>query len=206
MGLKGEALPALFHDEGGDAPGADVRRGDGEDHIGVRLAAVGDEDLLAVQQPVVALVLGGGLGAAGVGACVGLGQAEGAHLFAGAQVGQVFHLLLLGAEGVDGVGAQRRVGGEDDAGAAVHPAQLLHGDGVAEGVQSGAAVLGLIGDTHKAQLAHFRHSLPGEAVFLVQHERDGLDFRLREGTDLLAQSLVGFRGLIEHKIPSSFFV
>ena len=72
VGLKGEALPALLHDEGGNAPGADVRRGDGKDHVGVRLAAVGDEDLLAVEEVVVAHVLGGGLGAAGVGAGVRL--------------------------------------------------------------------------------------------------------------------------------------
>ena len=57
---------------------------------------------------------------AGVGAGVGLGQAEGPDLFAGAQVGQVLFLLLLGAEGVDGVGAQRGVGGEDHPHAAVH--------------------------------------------------------------------------------------
>ena len=104
--FKGKALPALFHDEGGDAPGTDAGGGDGEDHIGVGLAAVGDKDFLAVEEVVVPHVLGGGLGAAGVGAGIGLGQAEGPHLFAGAQIGQILFLLLLIAEGVDGVGAQ----------------------------------------------------------------------------------------------------
>ena len=39
MLLKGEALPALFHNKGGDAPGADAGGGDGEHHIGAGLAA-----------------------------------------------------------------------------------------------------------------------------------------------------------------------
>ena len=81
MGLKGKALPALFHNKSGDTPGADVRGGDGKDHIGVRDAAVGDENFLAVEQPVIALVHGGGLGAPRVGAGVGLGEAESADFF-----------------------------------------------------------------------------------------------------------------------------
>ena len=46
--LKSKALPALFHDEGADAPGADAGGRDGENHIGAGFAAVGDEDFLAV--------------------------------------------------------------------------------------------------------------------------------------------------------------
>ena len=106
-----EPLPALLHNEGGDAPGADVRGGDGKDHIGVRLGGVGDEDFAAVEQPVVALVHGGGLGAAGIGAGVGLGEAEGANFFTSGQGHQIFLLLLLGAEGEDRPGAKGHVGG-----------------------------------------------------------------------------------------------
>ena len=167
MIAEGEALPAPLHDEGADTPGADVRRGDGKDHVGICLAAVGDKNLLAVQKPVVAHVHCSGLGAASIGACVRLRQAEGADLAAGAQVGQIFHLLLLGAEGVDGIGTQGCVGRQDDAGAAVHPSQLLHGNGIAEGVQLRTAVLLLIGDAHQAQLAQLSHGLRGETVLLV---------------------------------------
>ena len=152
----------------------------------------------------VAHVLGGGLRAAGVGAGVGLCQAEGADLSAAAQVGQVLALLLLRAELDDGEGAQRGVGGQNDAGAAVHPGQLLHGDGVAEHVQSAAAVLRVIGDAHQAHLPQLFNSLRGEAVLLVQLERDGFDLGLRESADLGTQSLMSFRGLIQHMIPSSF--
>ena len=190
-----EALPALLHDEGGDAPGADVGGGDGKDHVGVRLGGVGDEDLAAVEQVVVALVHGGGLGAAGVGAGVGLGQAEGADLLTPGQGHQVLLLLLLGAEGEDGPGAQGHVGGENDARAAVHPGQLLHGDGIADGVQPRAAVLLGIGDAHQAHLPQLLHCFGRELVGLIQREGDGLHLFLGKGPDLGAQLLMRLGGL-----------
>ena len=77
-----ETLPALLHDERGDAAGADVGSGDGEHHVGVGLGCVGDEDLAAVEEIVIALIYSGGLRAACIGACVGLGEAESADLLA----------------------------------------------------------------------------------------------------------------------------
>ena len=85
------------------------------------LGGVGDEDFAAVEQPVVALVHGGGLGAAGIGAGVGLGEAEGANFFTSGQGHQIFLLLLLGAEGEDRPGAKGHVGGQNHARAAVYP-------------------------------------------------------------------------------------
>ena len=76
-----KALPALFHNEGGDAPCADVRRSDGENHIDVCLGGIGDEDLAAIEQVVIALVQRCGLCAAGIRAGVRLRKAEGADLF-----------------------------------------------------------------------------------------------------------------------------
>ena len=43
-----EARHALFYDEGADAPGALARFRYGEYHVGIGLAGVGDEDLVAV--------------------------------------------------------------------------------------------------------------------------------------------------------------
>ena len=150
----------------------------------------------------VALVHGGGLGAAGVGACVGLSQAEGADLLALGQGDQILFLLLLIAEGVDGPGAQRGVGGEDDACAAVHPGQLFHGDGVAQGVAPHAAVFHGEGDAHPAQLAQLFHGLGGELVVLVQHECDGFDLFFCKGADPGAELLVGLGGLKQHRVTS----
>ena len=66
------------------------------------------------------------------------------------------------------------MGRQDDARAAVHPGQLLHGDGVAQGIQPGAAMLREEGDAHEAHLAQLPDGLVRELVLLVQHRRDGL--------------------------------
>ena len=55
--VKGKAFPALFHDQGRDAPGADAGSSDGKYHVGIRFAAVGDKDLFSVQKIVVAHIL-----------------------------------------------------------------------------------------------------------------------------------------------------
>ena len=143
-------------------------------------------------------VLGGGLGAAGVGPGVGLRQAEGADFPATAQIREVFFLLLLIAEGGNGIGAQGGVGGENDSRAAVHPGQLLHGDGVAQGVGPRALVLRAVGQAHQAQLSHLFHRLGREAVLLVQHKGNGLDLGLREFPDFRPEVFVGLRGLVQH--------
>ena len=64
--------------------------GHGEHHEGIGHVAVGDEALGAVEDVVVALQHRQGLLAGGVCAGVGLGQAEGTDLLAGAQVGRYF--------------------------------------------------------------------------------------------------------------------
>ena len=69
--------------------------------------AVGDPHLGAVEHPVVAVALGRGAHAAGVGAEVGLGQAEAADRLAGRHARQPLLLLLLGAERVDREHRQR---------------------------------------------------------------------------------------------------
>ena len=195
-----KALPALFHDKGGDAPGADVRRGDGEYHIGVRLGRVGDKDLAAVEQVVVALVQCRGLRAAGVRPGVRLGKAEGTQLFAFCQRHEILPLLLLRAVGEDGPRAQRHVGGEDHARAAVHTGQLLHGDGIAENVKPRAAVLLGERQPQPAQLCHLFDRFVRELIVLIQQECKRLDFLLRKGSDLGAQLLVRGCGLKQHTV------
>ena len=190
-----KALPALLHDEGGDAPGADVRSGDGENHIGVRLGSVGDEDLAAVKEVVIPLVQRGGLRAAGIGAGVGLRQAEGADFLALGQRDQIFLLLLLGAVGENGPRAEGDMGGKDHARAAVHTGQLLHRDGVTQGVKTGAAVLLGVRNAHPAQLTQLLDSLLGKLIVLVHQKCEGLDLLLRKAPDLRAQLFMRRRGL-----------
>ena len=95
------------------------------------------------------------------------------------------------------------MGGEDNARAAVHTGQLLHRDGVAQGVQAGAAVLLGVGNAHPAQLTQFFDSLFGELVVLIHQKCEGLDLLLRKAPDLRAQLFVRRRGLKQHTGTSS---
>ena len=59
------------------------------------------------------------------------------------------------------------MGGEDNARAAVHTSQLLHRDGVAQGIQTGTAVLLGVGNAHPAQLPQLLDSLLGKLIILI---------------------------------------
>ena len=102
----------VLDDEVGDLVLARAR-GD-RDMAGDVRPGVGDELLGAVDDPAVAVELGSCADVARIRAGLGLRQAEGAELAAGAQVGQVALLLGVGAVEVDGLGAQRRVGAQRD--------------------------------------------------------------------------------------------
>ena len=95
------------------------------------------------------------------------------------------------------------MGGEDDARTAVHTGQLLHRDGVAQGVQTGTAVLLGVGNAHPAQLTQLLDSLLGKLVVLIHQKREGLDLLLRKAPDLRAQLFVRRRGLKQHTGTSS---
>ena len=77
------------------------------DHSDVRDAARGDPHLLAVENVIVAVFAGARPHAAGVGAEVGLGEAEAAELFSRGHLRQPEILLLVGAEGIDRIHDQR---------------------------------------------------------------------------------------------------
>lgn len=85
---RAEALGAPFDDEGGDAVlllrGARVRPRVHDQHVGVRAAR--DPELAAVQEVVVALLLGLQLHRHHVGAGVGLGHRQSTHVLAAAQL------------------------------------------------------------------------------------------------------------------------
>ena len=73
-----------------------VGRGAGEQEHEVRVLGAGDEDLLAVDDVAVAVLAGEGLDARGLGAGVGLGDAEGLQAqLAGGDAWQVALLLLV---------------------------------------------------------------------------------------------------------------
>ena len=137
--------------------------GHGEDHEHTGLGAVGDEDLGAVDDIVVALQTGLRLGFGGVGAGVGFSDAHTAQHAALGQHGQILALLLLGAVLQNGHAAQR-VAGHDVAGGGACLGQFLRDDGGRHLIGACTAVLLGNGHAHDAQLEHFPDVLGGELV------------------------------------------
>ena len=182
----------LGDDEAGDPLVALARlgpRGDGED---LADAGVGDEDLGAVEQVVIALVHCGGGGAARIAAGARLGQAEPTEHLAGGQQRHVAALLLLGAELHDGRGAQVGVRADGERVTRVHLGHLVDGDVVGELVHAGAAQLLAPGHAEEAQLAHGLDVVPGEGGGLVQLPRNRGDLGPGEIADHLANLVMLF--------------
>jgi len=162
-------------------------RGDGKN---LADAGVGDEDLGAVQQVVIALVDCGGGGAARIAAGARLGQAEPTEHFAGGEQRHISAPLLLGAEFDDGGGAQVGVGTDSERMARVHLGHLVDGDVIGELVQPGAAQLFTPGDAEEAQLAHGLDVVPGEGGGLIQLPCDWGDLGPGELADHLAHLMM----------------
>ncbi len=151
--------------------------------------AVGGEGLGAVQHPAAVDPLGAAAGAGGVGAGAGLGQAPGADLLAGGQRHHPALPLLVRAELVDVVGAQRVVGGHADADRRVDLRQLGDHQHVLDVAEPGAAQLLGEEDAEEAELAGLVHHLAREPLALVDLLDDGVDLAAGE----LARGLLRWR-------------
>ena len=170
-----EVHRVLGDDEAGDALVPLPRLGPRGHREDLADAGVGDEDLGAVEEVVVALVHRGGGGAARVAARAGLGEPESAQHPAGGQQRDVAPLLLLGAELDDRRGAEVGVGADGERVARVHLGHLVDGDVVGELVHPGAAELLAPRHAEEAELAHRLDVLPGEGGGPVELARDGRD-------------------------------
>ena len=134
--MRPEARRALLDEVAADL--AVVALGPHHRHVGHR--AVGDPELGAVQHVLVALLHGARLHAAGVGAVVGLGEAEAAERRARLQARQPALLLRVGAVAVDRVHHEPALHRGERAEARVAALQLLHDEPVGHVVEAGAAV------------------------------------------------------------------
>ena len=90
-----------LHDEGGAELGGTAALiqhviGNGDDDEDISKACISDEDLGAVQHPVIAIFLGNGLLTLCIGTSARLGQAESTQPLAAAELRQVLSLLLGG--------------------------------------------------------------------------------------------------------------
>ena len=90
-----EAGSSLFDDERADAVRVLGFVGDRHGHADVGVVAIGGEGFRAVDDPVIAVALGGGASAAGVGAGFGLGERPGADLLALRERREIFLAFAL---------------------------------------------------------------------------------------------------------------
>ena len=135
----------------------------------------------------------GGLLHSSVGTSIGLGQTEGADPLARGELGQVLHLLLLGAMLHDGSDAQRGVGREDNARGGTHAGEFLNSHDIHLHGTAGTTVLLGHGDTHHAELTHLLDCLDGETLLLINLGGKGLYLVLCKRANHLQEQLFSLR-------------
>ena len=176
-----QALGARPHHEAGLAPGAELRLDGSHHHVNVGDAAVGDEDLLAVDHPVAVLADGAGLHRRHVGAGLGLGDGKRAEsgLLRGSETGRDPGRNLLGGA-LREDRRHRQTGaldGKPDPGAP--PRQLLGNQGRHD---AGGVAVGLLEkvDPIKTYLGSLLDHGPGKLLGLVVLRGHGTDLFLGE--------------------------
>ncbi len=198
-----QAGGVLADDEGGLAAGAERRVDGGDDDVDVGDAAVGDEDLGAVEDPLVAVALRRRLQALHVGAGLRLGHRVGAELdlvAAAEALGDPLGDLLGRAGGGDARGGEAGAGDrQGDAGAA--PVELFGRDHLhlALGV-AGRALDAL--EAAEALLARLLDHLPGDALLFVVLAGGGPDHLAGEGPAALLELLLLLVQCEIHWVPS----
>ena len=141
---------------------------------------VGDELLSAVDHPLAIVEARPRAHVPGVRPGLRLGQTERAEPPPRGQLRQPVALLLLAAEQVDRLRAERRVRAQRDGHRRVGPRELLDCDRVGERVGARAAVLLRERDPHQPQLAELGHDLVREALLAVELLGRGGDLLLGE--------------------------
>ena len=154
---------------------------------------VGNENLAAVEHPFLTVEHSRRLLTGSVGTGIGLGKAESADPLARSQLGQILHLLLLGACLQYRRSAQRRMSRQNDARSGAHAAQLLNGHTVHNVRTAGTAVLGRNRNTHQADFGHFLYRLHRETLLLVDLCGEGLHLLLCKFANHLQEEFFLFR-------------
>ena len=147
---RAEALGPLLEYESADL----IVIGLGPDDEDVGDRRIGDPHLRAAEQVAAVHRTGTGCHRAGVGAVIGLGQAEASDPLAGREPRQVLALLLLGAEFVDRHHHQRGLDAHHRAIAGIHRLDLARDQAIADVVEAGATVLFGNGRAEQAEFAH----------------------------------------------------
>src|SRR4051794_38128650 len=199
--LGGEAVAAGRDDEAGEAAMLLLRVGLGEDQGEVGDVAEADPHLLAADRPAVLGLGRAGALVGGVGAGVGLGQAEAAEPLAGAESRQPLLFLLLGAPLLDRASHEGGADGDHRASGGIGAADLLGDQPVADVVEAAAAVL--FGDrgAEEADFPELARQLAVEAAGTVVLARRRQDLPLSELARGFANQLLLVAQLEVHGPP-----
>ncbi len=163
---KGESVHAALKNEA--AYHAVIGLGPYHGDVGDR--RIGDPGFRAGESVAARGGAGAGDHAAWVGAVIGLGEPEAADELPAGQARQVFVLLGVGAEGVDGVHHQAGLHAHGGAVGAVDSLHLAGDQAVTHMVHAGAAIA-FYGGAEQAEAAHFAKNLAIE-IFLPVGEQD----------------------------------
>jgi hypothetical protein len=197
----GVSLPTT---KGGLAAGAEAGVDGGDDDVDVGDAAVGDEDLGAVEDPLVAVAFRGRLQALDVRARLRLGNRVRAELdlLAGAEALGDPPRDLLGGAGRGDPGGGEAGSGDRQGDARATPMELLSRDHLhlAVGVRGGA--LDRLEALESLPARLFDH-IPGRALLFVVLARRGPDHVARESPGAVFELLLLLVQCEIHVIPSS---
>ncbi len=149
---RGEARHALFEDKAADL--VVMGRGFRPDHENIGDRRVGNPRLGAVQPVAIGDLFRARFHAAGIGAGVGLGQAEAAHQLARRELRQIFPFLLLRAVGIDRIHHQRGLHAHHRAVAGIDPLDFARHQPIGDVARARAAILFRHGHAQQPKLAH----------------------------------------------------
>ena len=190
--FDGESRRPGRHDDGRDLarPLGPAAAGRHRDDAGDRRPRVGDERLGPVDHPLAADQRRAAVGRPGVRTSIRLGQPEGAQCPAGAELGQPLVLLVFGAEGEDGIGAEPHAGLQGDGHRRVDPPELFDRDAERGEVRPRSPVLLGERQPEQPQLPHGQDRVDREDMVAVPLLGVRRDLPLGEVTDDLAEGLL----------------
>jgi hypothetical protein len=161
-------------------------------------AAVGDEDLRAVDDVTAAVPDGERLHPSGIGTRIGLGEAEGPDALARGHRRQEAALLLLAAEADD------RIDGEQKPDRRADPRDLLDRDRAANAVELGAAECPRRLQSEVLQRLHLFDDFPGKTGVTIDVVGDRTQFGIGKHANRLADHFMLHAGIEIHVFTPNF--
>ena len=199
-----EPRGVLADHEGGLTAGAEGGVDGGDDDVDVSDTAIGDENLGAVEDPLIAVALGGRLQALDVGTGLRLGDRVGAELDLVADAEALGNPLgdLLGGAGGGDAGSRQAGAGDRQGNAGAAPVELFGRDHLHLAVGVGGRALDRL-EALKALLARLLDHLPGNALLFVVLARRGADHVAGKGPGAVFVVLLFIVQCEIHPSPSS---